>query len=98
MYTSKERVIRDGRLIAFAGEIMSDAEALRRGLNGLDDEDTRTNSDLKAELDSLGIKYPKNANKSKLLELLNGGLSEEDHANENSTANDEFYDDEDDEE
>lgn len=32
MFTSKERVIRDGRLIAFKGEKMTDTEAKRRGL------------------------------------------------------------------
>lgn len=32
MYTSKERVIRDGYLIAFEGEVMSDEEAAARGL------------------------------------------------------------------
>lgn len=32
MYTSKERVIRDGYLIAFEGEVMSDDEAAKRGL------------------------------------------------------------------
>lgn len=34
MYTSNERVVRDGRLIAFEGEVMSDEEAERRGLSG----------------------------------------------------------------
>lgn len=34
MYTSNERVIRDGHLIAFDGEVMSDEEAERRGLVG----------------------------------------------------------------
>lgn len=32
MYTSKERVIRDGYLIAFEGEVMSDEDAAKRGL------------------------------------------------------------------
>lgn len=32
MYTSEERVIRDGVLVAFAGEVMTDEEARRRGL------------------------------------------------------------------
>lgn len=43
MFTSKERVERDGFLIAYAGETMSDAEAARRGLTnccaGGDDAD-----------------------------------------------------------
>ncbi|OFK22927.1 hypothetical protein [Olsenella sp. HMSC062G07] len=33
MYTSNERVIRNGHLIAFEGEVMPDEEAARRGLS-----------------------------------------------------------------
>jgi len=32
LYTSKERVERDGRLVAYAGEVMSIDEAQRRGI------------------------------------------------------------------
>ena len=32
MYTSTKRVTRDGRLVAYAGETMSDDEARERGL------------------------------------------------------------------
>lgn len=32
MFTSEKRVIRDGYLVAFAGETMSDEEAAARGL------------------------------------------------------------------
>jgi len=32
LYTSKERVERDGRLVAYAGEVMSIDEAKRRGI------------------------------------------------------------------
>ena len=34
MYTSPERVVKNGKLVAFAGETMSDEEAKRRGLIG----------------------------------------------------------------
>lgn len=34
MYTAKERIERDGYLVAYAGETMSDEEARRRGLIG----------------------------------------------------------------
>lgn len=34
MYTSTERVIRDGVLVAFEGEVMTDEEAGSRGLVG----------------------------------------------------------------
>lgn len=36
MFTSNKRVIRDGYLVAFEGEVMSDEEAAKRGL--LDEE------------------------------------------------------------
>lgn len=32
MFTSKKRVIRNGFLVAFEGEVMSDEEAAKRGL------------------------------------------------------------------
>lgn len=32
MYTSPERVTRNGYLVAYAGEVMTDGEAERRGL------------------------------------------------------------------
>lgn len=38
MYTSKERVIRDGYLVAFEGEVMSDEEAAARGLLASEEE------------------------------------------------------------
>ena len=34
MFTSNKRVIRNGYLVAFEGEVMSDEEAERRGLVG----------------------------------------------------------------
>ena len=40
IYTSPERVERDGHLVAFAGEAMSEREAKRRGL--IDDIEPET--------------------------------------------------------
>ena len=40
MYTSTERVTRDGRLVAYKGETMSDDEARERGL--IEDEKPKT--------------------------------------------------------
>lgn len=37
MYTSGERVVRDGRLVAFEGEEMTDQEAEARGLTATGD-------------------------------------------------------------
>lgn len=44
MYTSKERVIRDGYLIAFEGEVMSDEEAQARGLLGSQEDKPKRKS------------------------------------------------------
>lgn len=41
MYTSTERVIRDGVLVAFEGEVMTDEEASSRGLVGAADVSPR---------------------------------------------------------
>ncbi len=35
MYTSPERIVKNGKLVAFAGETMSDEEAKKRGLIGV---------------------------------------------------------------
>lgn len=39
MFTSKKRVIRNGFLVAFDGEVMSDEEAAARGLLGPEPEE-----------------------------------------------------------
>lgn len=84
MYTSHERVERDGFLVAYEGEVMSDEEATRRGLlvpgdahdgddgTGAPAEEAKppTNDELRAMLDERGVPYDKKANKTTLLALV----------------------------
>lgn len=77
-YTSPKRVVRDGHLIAFEGEVMSTDEAVRRGLaveavKAPETEDL-TVKEIKAKLDAEGIEYPKAAKKDELLALLEADL------------------------
>ena len=88
-YTSPKRVVRDGHLVAFEGEVMSTDEAVRRGLaieavrRGLAIEAVKapepqaedlTVKEIKAKLDAEGIEYPKAAKKEELLALLEADL------------------------
>ena len=77
-YTSPKRVVRDGHLVAFEGEVMSTDEAVRRGLaieavKAPEAEDL-TMKEIKAKLDAEGIEYPKAAKKEELLALLEADL------------------------
>lgn len=77
-YTSPKRVVRDGHLVAFEGEVMSADEAVRRGLaveavKAPETEDL-TVKEIKAKLDAEGIEYPKAAKKEELLALLEADL------------------------
>ncbi len=80
MFTCKERVVRDGRLVCFAGQVMSEEEAEALGLAGGpaspgEAPKAPTISDLKAELDELGVAYDKRAKKGELEELLKAAKS-----------------------
>lgn len=82
MYTAPKRVVRDGYLVAFAGEVMAEDEAIRRGLFEpvpepepveipADDElDAMGVSELRALAEAAGLGLAKNAGKAKLLEAL----------------------------
>lgn len=79
-YTSPKRVVRDGHLIAFEGEVMSTDEAVRRGLAveavkaPEPQAEDLTVKEIKAKLDAEGIEYPKAAKKEGLLALLEADL------------------------
>ena len=76
-YTSPKRVVRDGHLVAFEGEVMSADEAVRRGLAVKAPEpqaEDLTVKEIKAKLDAEGIEYPKAAKKEELLALLEADL------------------------
>lgn len=68
MYTSEERVIRDGYLIAFEGEEMTEAEAEARGLLGAPKKGTK--AALVAQAEARGIEVPEGATKAEIEELL----------------------------
>ena len=85
LYKSPVRVVRDGRLVAFAGEVMSDEEAAFRGLLAEEVEEPEqleeaeetdlsamTVSELAALCDERGVKHAKKATKPELLALLEG--------------------------
>lgn len=106
IYTSPDRVIRDGHLIAFAGETMSQEEAARRGLldravDACADEapkqDEMTNAQIKEVLDDLGVEYPKRAKKATLLDILAAATTDDvdDYVDDDD---DDLYDDDDDDE
>jgi hypothetical protein len=77
MFTCPERVIRDGKLVCFAGQVMSEEEAEALGLAGAPASPEApaapkepTAAEIKAELEALGVSYDKKAKKADLKELL----------------------------
>lgn len=77
MFTCPERVIRDGKLVCFAGQVMSEEEAEALGLAGAPASPEapaapkeQTAAEIKAELEALGVSYDKKAKKADLKELL----------------------------
>ena len=80
IYTASERVVRDGRLVCFAGEKMTTGEAERRGLIAARAQEAP--EDRKAELaklsadelrklaEEIGAECPKGANKQVLAEAI----------------------------
>lgn len=79
-YTSHKRVVRDGHLVAFEGEVMSTDESVRRGLAieavkaPEQQAEDLTVKEIKAKLDAEGIEYQKSAKKEELLALLEADL------------------------
>lgn len=70
-YTSPKRVVRDGHLVAFEGEVMSTDEAVKALEPQAED---LTVKEIKAKLDAEGIEYHKAAKKEELLALLEADL------------------------
>lgn len=77
IYTSPERVVRGGVLIAFAGEVMSDEEARSRGLiaetepenPNTGDYGSLTVAELRALIADRGGEAPKGAKKAELVRI-----------------------------
>lgn len=92
MYTSKERVVRDGHLVAFEGEVMTDDEASKRGLadsaepEGPESLEDLTVPQLKEVAKREGVEIPAKAKKGDIIKAING--EEPDDAPE-----DDLYDD-----
>lgn len=100
MFTCPERVIRDGKLVCFAGQVMSEEEAETLGLTGAPASAEATSApkeptaaDIKAELDALGVAYDKKAKKADLKELLAEAKAtaapEGDHGDDDAADDDE---------
>lgn len=74
MYISPERVVRDGRLVAFEGEAMTMAEAVARGLVSEKAEKPAVDGSTRAELvsfaEGLGIDVPAKATKAEIAQLI----------------------------
>lgn len=77
IFTCDKRVVRDGRLVCFEGQVMSNEEAEALGLAGAPASPEApaapkepTAAEIKAELDALGIAYDKKAKKDVLKALL----------------------------
>ena len=66
IYRVPERVERDGRLIAFAGEIMTEEEAAERELGGF------SNPELKEYILEHGGEFKAKATHAELLEIAEG--------------------------
>lgn len=77
MFTANKRIVRNGHLICFEGETMTDEEAAYRGLHALPVDETEvepqdmTVAELREHLEERGIKAPRGAKKKDLLALLN---------------------------
>lgn len=77
LFICDKRVVRDGVLVCFEGQVMSNDEAEPLGLTGAPASPEAaaapkepTAAEIKAELDELGVAYDKKAKKADLKELL----------------------------
>ncbi len=87
MFICKERVVRDGHLVAFEGEEMTDEEAKARGLDVEPDEpqlEDLTVPQLRELAEQEGVDIPAKAKKAEIIDAING------------EPDDDLYDDDDD--
>lgn len=84
MYVSENRVERDGFLIAFAGEQMSEEDAEARGLIGVTNGDSgevalgdMTVKQLCVVAEECGIELPKKANKAEIVAAIETALAKD---------------------
>ena len=93
MFVCKERVIRNGRLVAFEGEEMTDQEAAARGLVVEPEEpqlEELTVAQLREIAEQEGVEVPAKAKKQEIIDAINGEPEE--------APEEDLYDDEEDEE
>ena len=93
MFVCKERVVRDGHLIAFEGEEMTEEEAAARGLAASAEPEPEepqleelTVAQLREIAEQEGVEVPAKAKKAEIIDAINGEPEED------------LYDDEEEEE
>lgn len=93
MFVCKERVVRDGHLIAFEGEEMTEEEAAARGLSATAEPEQEepqleelTVAQLREIAEQEGVEVPAKAKKAEIIDAINGEPEED------------LYDDEEEEE
>ena len=80
MFICKERVVRDGHLVAFEGEEMTDEEAMARGLDVEPDEpqlEDLTVPQLRELAEQEGVDIPAKAKKAEIIDANNGEPDED---------------------
>lgn len=80
MFICKERVVRDGHLVAFEGEEMTDEEAMARGLDVDPDEpqlEDLTVPQLRELAEQEGVDIPAKAKKAEIIDAINGEPDED---------------------
>lgn len=80
MFICKERVVRDGHLVAFEGEEMTDEEAMARGLDVEPDEpqlEDLTVQQLRELAEQEGVDIPAKAKKAEIIDAINGEPDED---------------------
>lgn len=101
MFVCKERVIRNGRLVAFEGEEMTDEEAAARGLAAEPEEpqlEELTVAQLREIAEREGVEVPAKAKKQEIINAINGEPEEAPEETPEETPEEDLYDDEEDEE
>lgn len=95
MFVCNQRVVRDGHLVAFEGEEMTDEEAAARGLTSAPEPEEPNLEDLTvAQLREVaeqgGVEVPAKAKKAEIIDAINGEPEEK--------PEEDLYDDEEEEE
>ena len=96
MFVCNERIVRNGRLVAFEGEEMTEEEAAARGLVSAEPKpeepqlEDLTVAQLREIAEQEGVEVPAKAKKGEIIDAINGEPEEE--------PEEDLYDDEEEEE